>query len=223
MIRTIHLLLVLFILSAGVKAQTANDSQNKILFADNFSLDTLGSLPAKWMCNTDGEIVALKKYPGKWLKMEAPGTYLPQLNQKLPEAFTIEFDFILHADHDNYNTTELTIFDSSDSLPGDALFPGYHGIHLNLEDYIVSYICYNKQNSEGEQTSGENRINAIQKDEKARISIALAHQTAHVSVNGSELLTIPVPDQISFNNIRFHLWGSTAEPLVSNFRVVSEK
>jgi OmpA-OmpF porin, OOP family len=214
-------ILIVALLFQTIKAQdTLSGAKRTIIYADNFSNDVIGKFPAKWTSNTPGEVVSSKKYPGKWLKMHSEGTYLPQINQVLPKEFTITFDFIFQPAPQGYNTTELTLFGNPDSLPVDALFPGNFGLRINLEDYIVSYTCYNNR-ANGAKISGENRTSVTRENERARIAIKVHQQTMQLFVNETELLSTPICSLENLDSIRFHLWGSQAEPLIGNFRVIT--
>jgi outer membrane protein OmpA-like peptidoglycan-associated protein len=94
-------------------SDVANDNQNisenlevyskfdfvpgdKILFFDDFSQDFIGDFPSKWNTNGSGEVIKLNKAEGNWFEFK-PGykiLYIPILNTKLPEEYTIEFDLV---------------------------------------------------------------------------------------------------------------------------------
>lgn len=215
MIRTITFFILQIVLIFGVHAQN-------IIFADNFEKDTINRFPNDWLSNAPGEITTIRKYPGKWLRLHAPGTYVPQINQTFPKEFVFEFDFIFLKENDSYNTTEIALFSDQDSLPFDNLFPGKCGLKINIEDYIVSYISYDHK-MPGKKLSGENRLGIIQENVKARISVAIQQDSAHISVNGTEVLTAPIFGEDNINMVRFHLWGSQAEPLIGNLSLAENR
>jgi len=67
---------------------------DKLIFFDDFSQDFIGDFPSKWNTNGSGEVVKLNKAEGNWFEFK-PGygiIYLPLVNEKLPEEYTIEFD-----------------------------------------------------------------------------------------------------------------------------------
>ncbi len=202
-----------------------NDSiiNRQVIFSDNFSKDNISKFPDKWISNRPGEVVTLKNVPGRWLKMHAEGTYLPQITQELPKNFTIEFDFIYQAIGNGNNTAELTIFSKPKGSANDDLFPGSSGIKIIFETFIVSCLCYDNLNP-GAKVSDENRTKLIQANNIAKITIKVKQQQLHVFVNGFECLNIPNCNSSAevFNAIRFYLWGSQTEPLVGNFRVSSD-
>ena len=204
-----------------VKAQSSDSAKSvHAIYSTDFSKDALGKFPQNWVSNRPGEIVIQKNLLGKWLKMHAQGTYLPKLDKELPKNFTISFDFIHQAIGNGNNTTEITLFSKSDSVVNDALFPGSRGVKIILETFIVSCLCYDNQN-QANKPSAEYRSKIIQANHLAKVSIKVEGQLLSVSVNGFECIRIPVclSDKQAINAMRFYLWGSQAEPLISNLKI----
>jgi hypothetical protein len=214
------LLFVLATLNPSFNAEAQKNDSTKAIFSDDFSKETIGKFPAKWISNRPGEVVAVKNRIGKWLKMHAQGTYLPILSHELPQTFTIEFDYIHQTIGNGNNTTELTIFNKPAGASNDALFPGTSGIRIIFETFIVSGVCYDNLNPAVKATS-ENRAKLIQVNSATKITIKVEQQQLVVLVNGSECLHVPKcnSSEYLFNAIRFQLWESRAEPLISNFLV----
>ncbi len=67
---------------------------NKLLFYDNFMADALGDFPAQWETGGSGEVVTLGDSDSKWLSLVRRSGYMPTLENKLPENYTIEFDLV---------------------------------------------------------------------------------------------------------------------------------
>ncbi|MFH4965932.1 OmpA family protein [Gaetbulibacter sp. M235] len=65
---------------------------NKLLFYDDFETDALGDFPAHWETGGSGEVVNTSDSKGKWLSIVRRSGYMPALEKKLPENYTIEFD-----------------------------------------------------------------------------------------------------------------------------------
>ncbi len=65
---------------------------NKLLFYDDFAADALGDFPANWETGGSGEVVTTTDSEGKWLSMSRRAGYMPTMENKLPENYTIEFD-----------------------------------------------------------------------------------------------------------------------------------
>jgi len=214
-------LLLIPMLGLNGKAQiTDSIKAGQTIFFDNFSKDATGKFPANWISNRPGEVVSQKNLPGKWFKMHAEGTYLPQLKQDFPKNFTIEFDFIHQAIGNGNNTTEFTIFNKPENSLNDALFPGSSGVKIIFETFIVSCLCYDNLNPKV-KPSGEYRSKIIQTNNIVKVSIKVDDQLLRVFVNGFECLHTPKCNGNSeiFNAVRFYLWGSQAEPMISNFRI----
>jgi len=203
------------------KAQiTDSIKAGQTIFFDNFSQDLTGKFPANWISNKPGEVVSQKNLLGNWFKMHAEGTYLPQLKQDFPKNFTINFDYIHQAIGNGNNTTEITIFNKPKNSLNDALFPGSYGVKIILETFIVSCLCYDNINP-AVKPSGEFRSKIIQTNNIAKISIKVDDKQLRVFVNGFECLNLPqcFGDNEVFNAVRFYLWGSQAEPMISNFKI----
>jgi OmpA-OmpF porin, OOP family len=66
-----------------------------IFYYENFEQEAIGELPTGWNTNGTGEITTLDKYPGKWLRVHHPFTYLTANKAEFSENYTIEFDIIL--------------------------------------------------------------------------------------------------------------------------------
>lgn len=64
-----------------------------IFFFDDFATDHVGDFPAKWNTNGSGEVVVTNKDSEKWFEMKLSSVYIPEFSQKLPEDYTLEFDF----------------------------------------------------------------------------------------------------------------------------------
>jgi len=224
-----YILLSYFLVLSAIHSLKAQESRNKQsvkstqLFFDDFSKDVIGKSPSNWVSNVSGEIVTLKSYPGKWLKMHAGGTYLPQINQNLPDKFTIEFDFIYEALGTDYNVTEITLFSKKQEDTFDDFSPGNNGIKIFLENFIVTYACYNQQKVD-DKTAMEHRTDIIQTNKKVTVNIEVNNQHVKLFVNHKELINATACSEtpLQLNTIRFNLWGSQAEPLISNFCVTKQ-
>ncbi len=68
---------------------------SRIIFYDDFSFDNIGEFPVNWKTTGSGEVVTTNLFEGKWLKLTNETAYVPNLEQSLPECFTIEFDMIV--------------------------------------------------------------------------------------------------------------------------------
>jgi hypothetical protein len=217
MIRYKCIIICLYVGLSAFSGKAQNAGQ--LIFADNFLKETLGKFPANWESNVHGEIISVKNEPGKWLKMHTGGTYMPLLTQNFPENFKVEFEFIYEALGTDYNITEITIFSKKPDEAYDVSFPGNDGIKIFLENFIVSYACYSQQKMD-DKLAKEHRTNIIQTDKMVKVSIKVTHQEVNIYINNQHLLTSRFSGTaLPFNALRFHLWGSQAEPLISNLKI----
>lgn len=67
----------------------------KVVYFDNFAQTAVGDFPANWNTSGSGEVTTNNKAAGKWLKLQNNQIYLPEINTKLPENFTLEMDVIV--------------------------------------------------------------------------------------------------------------------------------
>ena len=65
---------------------------NKLLFYDDFAADAIGDFPANWETGGSGEVVTTSDSESKWLSIVRRSGYMPSMDDKLPENYTIEFD-----------------------------------------------------------------------------------------------------------------------------------
>ncbi|WP_339664900.1 OmpA family protein [Maribacter arcticus] len=65
---------------------------NKLLFYDDFAADAIGDFPANWETGGSGEVVTTSDSESKWLSISRRAGYMPTMENKLPENYTIEFD-----------------------------------------------------------------------------------------------------------------------------------
>jgi OOP family OmpA-OmpF porin len=88
--------LILFLFVNFLKAQTFDFVPGgTVIFEDKFEQDPLGDFPARWSTSSDGEVVELDGFPGKWLRVNGNVAVNPELKKKLPEHCTIEFDVVM--------------------------------------------------------------------------------------------------------------------------------
>lgn len=95
--KTLIVSLLLLLSSAGCLFAQSSDfiPGGNVIFEDNFTLDPVGDFPAKWNTSSEGAVVELDGFPGKWLKVHSGVAVNPELKKKLPEDCTIEFDLVM--------------------------------------------------------------------------------------------------------------------------------
>ncbi|HPN38463.1 MAG TPA: OmpA family protein [Melioribacteraceae bacterium] len=98
-IRTVFVLSIISNLLICQELKTYSDYNfvpgEKVIFYDDFSFDNIGEFPSNWNTTGSGEVVTTNLFEGKWLKLTNETAYVPNLNQTLPECFTIEFDMVV--------------------------------------------------------------------------------------------------------------------------------
>ncbi len=203
-----------------VYAQDSSLKIKTIIFNDNFSTDSINSFPKHWNGNVKAVVETINAFSGNWLKLNSQGTYLPIIENPLPEVFTVEFDYIFYTNRSGNNSTELTFFDREEQSPFDVDFPGKQGVKIFFGDFIVSYLCYNNANIL-DKTAGENRSVTIEQQKVTKVRLDIAKELVTLRLNGILVLEIPrsPSNWNTFNTLRFNLWGSVAEPWIGNFMV----
>ncbi|OQP67282.1 hypothetical protein A3860_02705 [Niastella vici] len=95
-----------------------------IFYYENFEQESPGELPTGWNTNGTGEITTLDKYPGKWLRVHHPFTYLTANKTEFGENYTIEFDIILQLKNNGwmYPQVSFGLFSSGTEPTSDNEF-----------------------------------------------------------------------------------------------------
>ncbi len=79
----------------------------QILYYDNFEGEALAELPTAWNTSGTGEVTTLDKFPGNWLRLHKPFTYLSSNQKEFGENYTVEFDVILQLKNTGWIYPEL--------------------------------------------------------------------------------------------------------------------
>lgn len=192
----------------------------KVIFFDDFSQDAVGDFPALWNTNASGEVMTTSIYPGKWFKIRNEGAFVAETGQVLPENFTIEFDFIpqrKNEDAQNYDF-EFSIYGDDPANDFTGIVPGRGGINIVLSNYSHRYSSFAEGNY---KLSGESNQNLLAENEMKHVSIWAQKQRIRVYLDQVKLFDLPRALELNkdYNILRFNLWGTEGEPLISNFRV----
>ncbi|MGF7231897.1 hypothetical protein [Arachidicoccus sp.] len=114
---------------------------SKIIFNDNFSQDSLGSMAHLWKTSGTGEIALFKNREGRWLSLKEFTTYKLENDKPLPTDFTIEFDIATHS-----NTSANDLEALSFGFAHDNNISSYIGDAYNENAITETEIHYwNKQ------------------------------------------------------------------------------
>jgi outer membrane protein OmpA-like peptidoglycan-associated protein len=93
---------------------------DKLLFFDDFSKDYIGDFPSKWNTNGSGEIVSVRDTSDKWFEIKSGYNifFLPNLDNGLPEEYSVEFDVLTKGlDRQTSSTAKMSvIIDDNDGF-----------------------------------------------------------------------------------------------------------
>ncbi|OUR92723.1 hypothetical protein A9Q87_06645 [Flavobacteriales bacterium 34_180_T64] len=156
---------------------------DKLIFFDDFSQDFIGDFPSKWNTNGSGEVVKTNKAEGNWFLVK-PGygiQYLPLIDNKLPEEYTIEFDLLTNGLGKNTSSTARLYITLDDN---NGFKNGPKNVHVTIPFGLYGAFGIQVQNS-------DTSIQKINATITADVRKAIVN-TPHVS--------------IAVNKKRFRLW-----------------
>ncbi|MEX0272847.1 MAG: OmpA family protein [Flavobacteriaceae bacterium] len=162
---------------------------DKILFFDDLKNDFVGDFPSKWDTNGGGEVVMINNE--KWFKLEGKSFFLPQLNGKFPENYTVEFDLFTNGFDNKSSSYALTSLMFSDNNGFD-----YGRQHSYYELSFCQYIAagYMARKGTGDRdffkTTGRDYRDVV-KNKQAKISIAVNKNRVRIWLNESKLMDVP--------------------------------
>ncbi|MGN6420396.1 MAG: OmpA family protein [Pseudobacter sp.] len=205
----------------------------KVIAFEDFSQDNTGDFPAKWNTNASAEVVTTDGLPGKWLKLDVFGVFMPTYVKSLPDNFTLEMDVVCNSDF-RYGSSPFHFAITSLSDPdqytrwmqGQA---GQDGFQVWLLPYLVSA----KGGKVGYyQVSG---TNYTQRDfenlkfhrEKPSVKVSLWRQKNRIRVYLDEEKVIDVQkalQDIDYNSLVFSMNSAKTKPdyyLISNIRLAA--
>ena len=182
----------------------------KVVFFEDFTQDAIGDFPAKWNTNASGEVVTLNNYPGNWFAPGGNGTFIPDLLDKLPENFTLEFDLIYNGAEVNPPNFEMYFISSTPEDGIDALVPGNGGIALRFGAYGFSVFNWKDGSYADIQNDKDNEILLQKTKQKVRVSIAFQKQRVRLWINESKIFDLPrvVPAGLVLDKFRFNSFES---------------
>lgn len=97
---------------------------DSVLYYDAFEGEALAELPTGWNTSGSGEVATLDKYPGSWLHLHKPFTYLSSNQKEFGENYTVEFDLILQLKNNGwmYPEFKFALFATGEEPNGDNKF-----------------------------------------------------------------------------------------------------
>ena len=197
---------------------------NQVIFYEDFSQDNVGDFPGKWNTNGSGEIVTLNKYPGKWLNMKMNGTFYPELKNKFPDNFTIEFDMIYQVSGTRTSgiTTEIDFISTKEGEAIDELVPGNGGFAIQNTSFGCSVFNWKDKNYGAISNTKDLSTFAEFNGKPVRFSVWVQKQRVRLYINEEKVYDIPKmnSDGLVFDRIRFYEYGeqNDFELYVSNLR-----
>jgi outer membrane protein OmpA-like peptidoglycan-associated protein len=197
----------------------------QIIFYEDFAQDNVGDFPGKWNTNGSGEVVTFNKYPGKWLNIKMNGVFYPELKNKFPDNYTVEFDMIYQVDHSKSsgNTMEIDFISTISGERIDGLVPGNGGFAIQATNHDCSVFNW----AGGQYSDIQNSKDITTFDEfngkPVRVSIWVQKQRMRLYINETKVFDIPrlVPPGIVIDRARFHEGGEQEgfELYVTNYRI----
>jgi outer membrane protein OmpA-like peptidoglycan-associated protein len=197
---------------------------DQVIFYEDFSQDNVGDFPGKWNTNGSGEIVTFNKYPGKWLNMKMNGAFVPELKNKFPDNFTIEYDMIYQCQPSREvgSAMELDLISQRSGDQIDGLVPGNGGFAIQATNFTCTAFnwkdgIYDLNNGKDLTTLGDFNGKPV------RVSIWVQKQRVRVYFNESKIYDVPrlIPSGLVLDRVRFLEGGEQEgfELYISNFRI----
>jgi len=197
----------------------------KVIFYEDFSQDNVGDFPGKWNTNGSGEVVTLNKFPGKWLNMKMNGVFYPELKDKFPDNYTIEFDMIYQVapTRSSGNNMQLDLISTIAGERMDGLVPGNGGFQIQASSYYCSVLNWGG-GQYGDISNQKDMTTLLDNNGKpVRVSIWVQKQRVRIYFNQTKVFDIPrlIPAGIVIDRARFFEGGDQEgfELYISNFRL----
>jgi outer membrane protein OmpA-like peptidoglycan-associated protein len=197
----------------------------QIIFYEEFAQDNVGDFPGKWNTNGSGEIVTLNKFPGKWLNMKMNGVFYPELKNKFPDNFTIEFDMIYRIEPPRTSGSIMQL-DLISTIAGegmDALVPGNGGFSIQATNLTCS--VFNWVSGQYGDISNSKDMKTLEEfnGKPVRVSIWVQKQRARIYINQTKVFDVPrmIPSGLVIDRMRFNEGGEQEgfELYISNLKI----
>lgn len=209
--------------STGTPAMESGTSflgGSDVIFEDDLSHETVGTMPRYWQTNSTGEVATVNGVDGKWLKLVPNASYQLDTLLALPKKFTLEFDMLTRsnqaADIRNFdfgfsrnNTTRSYIYGvSADQTSVNTSMMFYYD--------AISTASSDTENSSRLDFSLGNFANAV-----IHVAIAVDGERMQVYLNGSKVhdALVFLPDTVKHFYISTDRWRNNAAVYVSNLRI----
>lgn len=175
----------------------------KVLYYDNFDHVAVGDFPADYNTDASGEVMTVEGMAGKWLGLNANGSFLPERIGVLPENFTLEMNVGILGDPSN-NMSGLGFnfnTDKNNLLKYRFISGSFVMLHPGGASASMSV-----SQAEGEDLTNEFKMPqwSVEGERFARVSMWRQKGRLRVYVNENKLMDIPrffnsaKPYQLSF-------------------------
>ena len=190
---------------ASMKAYSKFDfvSGEKVLYYDDFERVAVGDFPADFNTDASGEVMTVEGKIGKWLGLNANGSFLPEGIGVLPENFTLEMNVgILGDPSNNMNGLGFNFYTEKENLLKYRFISGsFVMLHPGGASASMSV-----SQPEGDDMTNEFKMPQwnVEGERFARISLWRQKTRLRVYVNENKLMDIPrffnlaKPYQLSF-------------------------
>lgn len=200
---------------------------DKPLFFDDFNNEFMGDFPSKWNTNGSGEIVTLGDMPGKWYAIANRSITVPNINTKLPEDFTLEFDLkVVNLSRNTGSGAKLGIYLSE--TPNLTTSENNVLANLNFCQYIAIGVRVDN-NFKGDpapiQNTLQQDLREVYKD-VVHVSIAVNKNRYRLWLNETKIADLPQfivkPELINY--VKFYVNGLNREKnqeqlMISNLKI----
>ncbi|GAA4313238.1 OmpA family protein [Compostibacter hankyongensis] len=194
----------------------------RLLFYDDFSVDHKGDFPAQWNTNGSGEVVVLSGTEGRWLAIPDHTISFPEINGKLPENFTVEFDLFYPA---GLRRPPVTFGFSANPDPSKGGV-AYKKLFYFLIHHAENKVIYGTNVYGGQGISKEYTANAMA-GKIIRVSIAVNGKRIRLYLDDKKLFDLPRAfDDVALRN-NFHFRAGELIPapetpfFVGNLRIAA--
>jgi len=205
----------------------------KVIAFEDFSQDNTGDFPAKWNTNASAEVVTTDGLPGKWLKLDVFGVFMPTYVKSLPDNFTLEMEVVCNREF-RYGSSPLHF--ALAALPDPDQYTRWmqgQGGQNGFQVWLLPYLVSAKGGKVGYyQTSG---TNYVQRDfenlkfhrEKNTVKVSLWRQKSRIRVYLDEEKVIDIQkalQDLDYNSLVFSINSAKTKPdyyLISNIRLAA--
>jgi flagellar motor protein MotB len=190
---------------ASFKAYSKFDfvSGDRVLYYEDFERVDVGDFPADFNTDASGEVMTIEGKPGKWLGMNANGSFLPEGIGVLPENFTLEMSVgILGDPSNNMNGLGFNFNTEKDNLLKYRFIPG--SFIMLHPGGATAYMSVSQPNVDDMTNEFQMPQWSVEGRRFARISMWRQKGRLRVYVNENKLMDLPrffnmeKPYQLSF-------------------------